>query len=398
MFSELKKWLKGNQKRLCAATLQRAPNMLLDEQDLAIFFDLLNRSVGESKQDQLTAVQAWTLDHITPEAHTAHDWQVIIRVLKEELSRSLGADFSVEDALNYWWSLDNQLTNALIEVTHLVSDDGRQDLLSHMVQLRRQMERLEQSKSNFITVAAHELRTPLTILEGYANMLRVETEPDSRLRVYISGLENGLLRMNDIIGDMIDVSLLNLQSFDLKYQQINLSKQVQMITEQLNRHFIPRGVTLKFIPFDNAYYTYVDPTMLAKALNKVLMNALKFTPDGGQVTVSGVVTRQEEANDSMAGYIDLQIQDSGIGIDPENLDRIFQTFGTISDVSLHSSGKTKFKGGGAGLGLSITKGIVEAHGGRIWAQSTGYDEKKYPGTTFHLEIPLWRQRPESILG
>jgi len=89
----------------------------------------------------------------------------------------------------------------------------------------------------------------------------------------------------------------------------------------------------------------------------------------------------------------VQVADTGIGIDPANLEAIFTRFGGVADASLHSSGKTKFKGGGAGLGLPITKGIVEAHGGRIWAESPGCDEKACPGSTFHIELPILREKP-----
>jgi signal transduction histidine kinase len=71
--------------------------------------------------------------------------------------------------------------------------------------------------------------------------------------------------------------------------------------------------------------------------------------------------------------------------------RIFEKFGGLGHVSLHSSGKTKFKGGGPGLGLSITKGILDAHGGSIWVESEGYDEENLPGSTFHILIPLRKE-------
>ena len=86
-------------------------------------------------------------------------------------------------------------------------------------------------------------------------------------------------------------------------------------------------------------------------------------------------------------FIDVRVIDTGIGIDPKNLETIFSTFGGTGDVALHSSGKTKFMGGGPGLGLPIAKGIVEAHGGHIWAESEGVDERKFPGSTFHIELP-----------
>jgi signal transduction histidine kinase len=140
-------------------------------------------------------------------------------------------------------------------------------------------------------------------------------------------------------------------------------------------------------------WTYGDEEKLKKALAKVVMNALKFTPDGGSVTITAVAVRHSEITDEIKGFIDIQVMDTGIGIKPEHLQTIFNKFGSAADASLHSSSKTKFKGGGPGLGLAIAKGIIEAHSGQIWAQSEGLDEEVYPGTTFHIELPLWAAEP-----
>lgn len=396
MSDQLRVWLQENTEQLCQGILYRAPNMLPDEEDIAGYLRLLVDSIGEAREKQLTAVQNWALQNVGQDPLAAHDWQVIIRVLKQELSQGLGNHFEINEALQYWWELDNILTSSIIEATQLTSDTGRAELLAHMAQMRERMDRFEQSKTNFITIAAHELRTPLTILEGYTNMLRVETTDHSPLRTYINGLQNGLIRMNEIIGDMIDVSLINLQSFELKYQVVNLEKHIRIIVDQLRRYYEARSVGLTVEPFNDAYLTFADPTLLAKAYNKVLMNALKYTPDGGNVTVRCVPTRQNEAYGDITGYVDIQVKDTGIGIAPHNLTRIFDTFSSVADASLHSSGKTKFKGGGPGLGLAITKGIVEAHGGHIWVESDGHDEVTLPGSLFHLELPIYSKQPESI--
>ena len=86
--------------------------------------------------------------------------------------------------------------------------------------------------------------------------------------------------------------------------------------------------------------------------------------------------------------------DTGVGINSENFEAIFQRFGSLADASLHSSSKTKFKGGGPGLGLPIAHGILEAHGGKIWVESKGYDEDALHGSTFHIELPIWLREPD----
>ena len=394
MSNELKLWLDRKAEPLSKATIHRAPTLLPDEQDVLDFINLLVQNVGEKHSDQLSALQFWALTAIGQDAPAAYDWLTILRVLKQEIGNALSQEFSPHDALLGWLELDNIYTYAIIEASQLASDSDRASILQHMADLRQEIDRFEQSKSNFIAVSAHELRTPLTILEGYANMLRIETDVDSRLRLFIDGLENGIQRMKVIINDLIDISLIDLQSIDLNYQTVDLERLVSLVGQNLQKHFDEREVALAVTPFAGSSKTYGDPEKLAKAFSKLLTNALKYTPDGGRVTISGHSSQNSEAAGDVVGYINIQVTDSGIGIEPEHLETIFGRFTTTSDVTLHSSSQTSFKGGGPGLGLPIVRGIVEAHGGRIWAESDGYDEKACPGSTFHIELPIRVKKPE----
>ena len=98
---------------------------------------------------------------------------------------------------------------------------------------------------------------------------------------------------------------------------------------------------------------------------------------------------------TLPGFIEVIVADTGIGISAENQSLIFEKFGQLGRVELHSSGKTKFKGGGPGLGLPIARGILEAHGGSIWVESDGYDEIKCPGSTFHILVPARTDTPDA---
>ncbi|MCP4425589.1 MAG: HAMP domain-containing histidine kinase [Chloroflexi bacterium] len=396
MNERLRQWLRQQADDLVATTMYRAHNLLPDKEDVDAFVDLLANYIGATRDTQLSAIQFWALTSIGYDAPAAYDWLTVLRVLKQEIGNGLSRDFHPAEALRFWQELDDVHTFALIEASQIASDMDRTSVLEHMAGLRREIERFEQSKSNFIAVAAHELRTPLTILEGYANMLRMETEPDSRLRIFIDGLENGIQRMKLIINDLIDISLIDLQSIDLNYQLIDIERIVILVVDSLDKYFYQRQVDLIIMPFVGEQQTYGDPEKLAKAFAKVFTNALKYTPDGGRVTVIGETARMEEAAGDVAGYMDIQITDTGIGIDSDNLETIFGRFATTSDVTLHSSSKTNFRGGGPGLGLPIVRGIVEAHGGRIWAESPGCDEETCPGSAFHLELPIWVKKPEPL--
>jgi signal transduction histidine kinase len=114
------------------------------------------------------------------------------------------------------------------------------------------------------------------------------------------------------------------------------------------------------------------------------VNAIKYTPDGGKVTLGARPTTLEDN----APGVEITVTDAGIGLDAEHHELVFEKFYQVGSVTLHSSGKTSFKGGGPGLGLALVRGVARAHGGKVWVQSAGHDEIHYPGCTFHLQLPV----------
>ena len=126
-----------------------------------------------------------------------------------------------------------------------------------------------------------------------------------------------------------------------------------------------------------------DSQRLYHALWSIISNAIKYTPDGGCIHITGHLIQDEE-------MVHLSIQDTGVGIPKHELERIFDRFYVLEDTQLHHTSKTALKGGGLGLGLTVTRGIVEAHGGRVWAESEGYDEEKLPGSVFHILLPMFK--------
>jgi len=393
MFDDLSQWLKQNADALTSATIHRAPSMLPDIEDVQQFILLLADNAGRSREIQHAAVQFWALTDIGHDARAANDWLTILRVLKEEIDKKLEQEISAREALMCWRAMDGLFTYALIEATQLASDIDHAALLEHAQSLRTQMDEFEKSKSNFVAVAAHELKTPLTLLEGYANIIRYESDPESRMMLYVDGLNNGFRRMHEIINDMIDVSLIDLHAVELNYTQFHLERIILMVADNLDKYFFARNVSLVIMPLGEELRIFADQEKLVNAFTKVFLNALKFTPDGGNVTISSKVTHINEPGDDLGGVVEILVTDAGIGINPENLEMIFDKFTSTMDASLHSSSKTNFKGGGPGLGLPIVRGIVEAHGGRIWADSEKCDEETCPGSIFHIELPIWLKKP-----
>ncbi|HEX7234978.1 MAG TPA: ATP-binding protein, partial [Nitrosospira sp.] len=119
----------------------------------------------------------------------------------------------------------------------------------------------------------------------------------------------------------------------------------------------------------------------------LLSNAIKFTPNNGKIMVAAR-TLPPVNSELPHGGIEYLVSDTGVGVDPASREIIFSKFYQPGELSKHSTSKTRFMGSGAGLGLALSKGIVEAHGGRIWVESTGYDEVNFPGSQFHVLLPL----------
>lgn len=260
---------------------------------------------------------------------------------------------------------------------------------TRLEKVQKELEKLDRSKSDFIAVAAHELKTPLTLIEGYSSMLREQIsnwEGGETSTVLLRGMDNGIERLGEIINDMIDVSMIDTEMLALNFQPTWLNRLFDVLGNELKEHVEERGQTLEILDFEGSNEKiFADSERLYQALRNLLTNAIKYTPDGGHIRVDGR---------KLSGFIEVLVSDNGIGIDPEFQSRIFEKFGGLGDIALHSSSKIKFKGGGPGLGLPITKGILEAHGGSIWVESEGYDEEKMPGATFHVLIPIRKEPPD----
>lgn len=253
---------------------------------------------------------------------------------------------------------------------------------TEMADVQKKMEQLDRSKSNFIAVAAHELKTPLTLIEGYTSMMRdmVSQASQPGFDTLLEGVNTGILRLRQIIDDMIDVSLIDNHLLSLNFQPVMPAQILELLRSELEKTVRERHQKLTVRKFPGSEtWIYADPERLYQALRNILINAIKFTPDKGKITVDGR---------TLPGFIEITVADTGIGIPPEYQNVIFEKFGQLGRADLHSSSKTKFKGGGPGLGLPIARGIIEAHGGTIWVESEGYDEEKCPGSTFHILLPV----------
>jgi signal transduction histidine kinase len=247
------------------------------------------------------------------------------------------------------------------------------------------LERIDQAKSDFISIASHELRTPLTVIKGYTEMLMEDSSLDPNLKRAMNGIHDGTLRLHEVMDSMFDIAQIDARSLKPHIQSVELGHLIKEVCiEQATaikerKQFI--RIDLPLMPHVNA-----DPNLLRKLFHHLIRNAVKFTPNNGRITITGhhipgIINLPN-------GAVEIIVSDTGIGVDPNFREIIFTKFYQPGDLGKHSSSRNRFKGGGAGLGLALSKGIVEAHGGRIYVESPGYDEINFPGSHFHVILPL----------
>ena len=246
----------------------------------------------------------------------------------------------------------------------------------------RQMDR---NKMEFIQVTAHELRTPITVLKGYINVLESALDSDTKESFgdVLDGINKGAGRMYEIVNTMLDLTRIDSADFRLATVPVPVKQILEKVAYRLESAVRNRHIDIVIEHLCETPNINADPALIEKALYHLVVNAIKYTPDGGTITLKACPSLLESNRKST----EISVRDTGIGLDKEHHELIFEKFYQIADAENHSSGKTTFKGGGAGLGLAIVRGIAEAHGGKVWVESEGYDEKKLPGSTFYLEIP-----------
>jgi signal transduction histidine kinase len=258
----------------------------------------------------------------------------------------------------------------------------------HFQQALSQLQKIDQTKSDFISIASHELLTPVTIIRGYTEILLddpITIENDYQIKM-LNGIHIGIMRLNEIIETMLDMASIDARSLSLHKMDVSAGYLIRSLTKSLTLTLAQRNLSLTVEGLSDLPIIRADQEALRKVFNHLILNAVQNTPNEGKINITGLPISQGQAG-LPDGGIEIIISDTGIGIKREHLDLIFTKFYQTTNLQHHSSGKISFKGSGPGLGLAVAKGIVEAHGGKIWAESPGYDEEKCPGSQYHVVLP-----------
>jgi signal transduction histidine kinase len=264
------------------------------------------------------------------------------------------------------WTEEDRDYVAVLAAQAAVAIDSAK-LVDDLKKANQELSELDKLKNDFIAIASHELRTPLAVILGYASFLQDESEgkaSEHAAKVLASGLQ-----LRRIIEDLTNLRYLQQHASELNREIIPVNELVQDAVGDISNTAEAKAHQLILeLPPENEP-VHVDRIRATMALTNLLNNAVRFTPDQGQITI------RVEGRNSQEAWI--SVTDNGIGFDEDQAGRIFDKFYQVEDhmTRIH---------GGLGIGLSIAKALVEAHGGRVWGESKGLNQ----GATFTMVLPL----------
>lgn len=239
-------------------------------------------------------------------------------------------------------------------------------LVKALQEANDELRRVDKIKSDFMAIASHELRTPLGVILGYATFLQEDAQ--GVMSEHATAVLNSALKMRTLLEDMTNMNMLQMGAAKLDLKSVSAQEIIQAACQEAAPTAEAKGQSLSIHLPVKELPIKADSEKLRLVLENLLNNAVRFTPNGGTITVSAKIHRDE---------VWIDVQDNGVGIPPEQMEHIFEQFYQVEDhMTRHY--------GGLGLGLSIARGIVELHHGRIWAESAGKDQ----GASFKIALPL----------
>ena len=249
-------------------------------------------------------------------------------------------------------------------------------IVIHDVSKERQLERI---RADFVANVSHELRTPLTTIRGYAETLLSEDATRTKTQEqFVVKILNHASRLSRLVSDLLELSRLESGDVELKRTPCHLNTFYEPILDVFEPVLEESELVLKWEIPESLPKISVDQQLFMQVLVNLIDNAIKYTPDGGTITISAEIRTNEafEGSNITSEEIIVHIQDTGIGIPMESQPRVFERFYRVD------KGRAR-EMGGTGLGLAITKHIVLCHNGQIWLESSLGE-----GSVFHVAIPV----------
>ncbi len=265
------------------------------------------------------------------------------------------------------------LIERLNEVIGIAIDNAL--LYQKIQESNEKLKQLDKLKDDFVSVASHELRTPMTAIKSYLSMVLAGQGGDltERTRLYVQRSYNSVDRLIKLVNDMLNISRIDSGRMSMQIRAVNIDALIREVVEDIG----PRAKELELsVDIDrNPVIPEVlaDPDKIKEVIYNLIGNAMKFTPKSGRITVS---YKQKDS------FVEVAVRDTGAGMDAEGLSKLFQKFGILPGT--YAANQPSF---GTGLGLYISRSLIELHGGKIWADSEG----KEKGSTFTFTLKVFNQ-------
>jgi signal transduction histidine kinase len=245
-------------------------------------------------------------------------------------------------------------------------------------QLYHEVESANQAKSEFVSFVAHELKNPMTSIKGYTELLaKGAVGPVTDMQSnFLGTIHSNVERMSTLVSDLNDNSKIEAGRLRLDFKAVNIAEVVDEVMRSTKRQIEDRKQTASMNLPAEAPKIWADPTRLTQIIVNLVSNANKYTPEGGLITIGAEKSANQWDADGAAEVLHIWVKDSGIGISLEDQKKIFQKFFRSEDSKAREAP-------GTGLGLNITRSLVEMMGGRIW-----FESEFRQGTTFHFTVPV----------
>ena len=258
-----------------------------------------------------------------------------------------------------------------------------EDIINANIQLKK----LERMKSEFVSIVSHELRTPLTPINNALSIILSEQGGaiGDVNKNFANIAKRNVSRLSGIIEDLLDLSRMQTGKFDFKFTKASLLPSIELAYNTFKNQAAQKNIEFNLENNVNLPDVYIDQHRIDQIISNLITNAIKFTPDGGKIRIStGIIENPDKSllitpsdGEYSGAYVKISVQDTGVGIEKEDIPKIFDKFSQIENTLSRNTG-------GIGLGLTITKHFIDAHLGGIWVDSV-----KNEGSTFNFIIPAY---------
>lgn len=303
----------------------------------------------------------------TSQLHPKAITQILLPILRDEKLIALMMLENVDDRY-----LDENEMNFLVRLCEHAS------IAIINSQLYAEVQEANQAKSEFVSLVAHELKNPMTSIKGYTELLATGTVGSitPAQANFLSTIRKNTDRMNTLVSDLNDLSKIEAGSMRMEPKALDLKEIMNELVRSTKRQLEEKQQTLQLLMDEKLSEVWADPNRLLQILINLISNAHKYTQKNGEISLIVEKSKDYWGSDPSRWVSHIMVKDNGLGISEEDQKMIFQKFFRSEDANIRASS-------GTGLGLNITRSLVEMQGGRIWFES---QYKK--GTTFHFTLPL----------